>query len=682
MLSARSVRQQSRERGLESSTFDNGGHIVASDSPPCLSDRSEHASDLSDKRRAPDRPKSSGRPRSDRPAPDKRTSELCPLAAAAGSEPIAGDCGDSGQPAADRPTVSADVAVPDKPTQDGGKAKQAEIEKAIPTTKRENSNRSLPTIKLGTFDGTTPLETFLAKFTNCCEYYNWTGRERVCHLKAVLDGQAGQVLWQISADATEDDIIRLLRNRFGNSNQMERFRAELHARRRRRGETVQAVYNDIRRLLALSFPGESGELYEVIGRDCFLSALSDEKLRIRVMNQRPSTLDEALTIVCRMEAYSGGTNVDDSKVRTVNMTPSDGQFVEPISETIRLKRLEDDLADQRRQIRQLKSDAELWRTRAEAAVAACHGAPPSWNQPSPIQDVQQAYGQPSPLTNVAVQPQSAVYQSGWNSSAQQPAPSPSPPHYRGRGRVGRRGRGIQPQLDRDTCRNCYNRGHWERECPYRPYSRGDTADDGQGNNQAFVNEVSGDYQQQSSEIYIDAIFQGHVPVSLLVDTGSERSIVPKRVVATMNLSPVTTELFAANGNKLNVLGSTRLHFTVNGKPLYADVLVSDSVHECIMGYDFLRRNHCKWMFDDGILVIDGLSVNLKHRPSRCNVRRIYVGESVVVPADMQVNVPVVMPLSNLHAPKGDWLVEPKELRPGLLMAGLCCLIPIIIVLYV
>jgi len=413
----------------------------------------------------------------------------------------------------------------------------------------------------------------------------------------------------------------------------------------------------------------------VIGRDCFLIALSDEKLRTRVMDQRPSTLDEALTIVCRMEAYSGGINDDDStddssrrKVRGVNIKPSDGQFVEPIPETIRLKRLEDDLADQRRQIRQLKSDAKQWRARDEVAVAAGHGAPPSWNQPSPTQDVQQPYGQPLPPANVAVPPQTAVYQPGWNSPAQQPAPGPSG-YYRGRGRGGRRGRGAQPRVDRDTCRNCYNRGHWAMECPYRPYSRGGTADDGQGDNQAFVNGVHGVYQQQqSSETYIDAIFQGHVSVSLLVDTGSERSIVPKRVVATTNLLPVTIELFAANGNKLNVLGSTRLHFTVNGKPLYADVLVSDSVDECIMGYDFLRRNHCKWLFDDGILIIDGLSVKLKHRPSRCNVRHIYVGESVVVPAEMQVNVPVVMPLSNLHAPKGDWLVEPKEVRPGLLLA--------------
>jgi len=31
--------------------------------------------------------------------------------------------------------------------------------------------KSLPTIKLGAYDGTTPLETFLAKMENCAEYY-------------------------------------------------------------------------------------------------------------------------------------------------------------------------------------------------------------------------------------------------------------------------------------------------------------------------------------------------------------------------------------------------------------------------------------------------------------------------------------------------------------------------------
>jgi len=50
-------------------------------------------------------------------------------------------------------------------------------------------------------------------------------------LKAALDGQAGQVVWQVSTDPTKDDVTRLLWNRSGVSNQMERFQAELHAHR-------------------------------------------------------------------------------------------------------------------------------------------------------------------------------------------------------------------------------------------------------------------------------------------------------------------------------------------------------------------------------------------------------------------------------------------------------------------
>jgi len=65
----------------------------------------------------------------------------------------------------------------------------------------------------------------------------------------------------------------------------ERFRAELHGRRRKRVESVQSVYQDIRRLMALRFPGQSGELYEILGRDAFLEALSDPALRIRVLDQ-------------------------------------------------------------------------------------------------------------------------------------------------------------------------------------------------------------------------------------------------------------------------------------------------------------------------------------------------------------------------------------------------------------
>ena len=79
-----------------------------------------------------------------------------------------------------------------------------------------------------------------------------------------MHGNASQVLWEISDDADDKEIIRLLRNRSGDSNQMERFRAELNGRRRGKGESIQSVYQDIRRLLSSSL-GKAGSCMNVSG---------------------------------------------------------------------------------------------------------------------------------------------------------------------------------------------------------------------------------------------------------------------------------------------------------------------------------------------------------------------------------------------------------------------------------
>jgi len=71
----------------------------------------------------------------------------------------------------------------------------------------------------------------------------------------------------------KEQVLELLRHRFGHINQAERFRAKMSMRRRKLGESVQELYNKIRRLLALSFSGESGGLYDIIGRDVFWPVL-------------------------------------------------------------------------------------------------------------------------------------------------------------------------------------------------------------------------------------------------------------------------------------------------------------------------------------------------------------------------------------------------------------------------
>ena len=148
---------------------------------------------------------------------------------------------------------------------------------------KSESRRVQPTIKLCSYDGSSPLESHIAKLNNCAKYYSWNSQEKVCHLKNSLEGPAAQILWQISDTATEEQVLELLRHRFGHINQAERFRAEMSMRSRKPGESVQELYNEIRRLLALSFPGESGGLYDIIGRDAFLASLDDPAMRVKVL---------------------------------------------------------------------------------------------------------------------------------------------------------------------------------------------------------------------------------------------------------------------------------------------------------------------------------------------------------------------------------------------------------------
>jgi len=97
-----------------------------------------------------------------------------------------------------------------------------------------------------------------------------------------------------------------LKNRLGSLKEEERYRSELKARRRRRGEPLQSVYQDVRRLMALAFPGQSVSMWEVMARDAFVESLGDQSLLIRMLERDPTTLEEALKIASRLEALGAG----------------------------------------------------------------------------------------------------------------------------------------------------------------------------------------------------------------------------------------------------------------------------------------------------------------------------------------------------------------------------------------
>ena len=117
-----------------------------------------------------------------------------------------------------------------------------------------------------------------------------------------MEGPTGQVLWDAGQCTSVDDLIRLLRSRFGSLNEEERYRSELKARRRRPSESLRSVYQDVRRLMALAFPGQSGSMWKIMTRDAFVDSLGDPALRFRVLERDPTTLEEALKVASRLEA--------------------------------------------------------------------------------------------------------------------------------------------------------------------------------------------------------------------------------------------------------------------------------------------------------------------------------------------------------------------------------------------
>ena len=121
-------------------------------------------------------------------------------------------------------------------------------------------------------------------------------------------------LWDAGELTSFAAVVELLETRYGQRNRAEQYRVELKARRRKPGENLQGLYQEICRLVALAYPGEhsSSQLSALIARDAFLDALNDRDLYVRVLEREPQTIEQALSIACKLEAIYSSFDSDNS----------------------------------------------------------------------------------------------------------------------------------------------------------------------------------------------------------------------------------------------------------------------------------------------------------------------------------------------------------------------------------
>ena len=114
----------------------------------------------------------------------------------------------------------------------------------------------------------------------------------------------------------------------------------------------------------------------------------------------------------------------------------------------------------------------------------------------------------------------------------------------------------------------------------------------------------------------------NIPCELLVDSGSERSILHSSLCQNAELLPVSGKLMAANGSAIPVQGAVKMQLILGGVTIWHTFWVSDHIKEAILGADFLSKHCAELYLGRNEICIQGMRFPLVSRPLTgvcCNV---------------------------------------------------------------
>ena len=87
------------------------------------------------------------------------------------------------------------------------------------------------------------------------------------------------------------------------THQTELNRSRLKTRSRSREETLAELAEDVERLVRLAYPEAHESMVEVLAKDQFVDALPDEDTRLRIRQNKPATVRDALRLALELESY-------------------------------------------------------------------------------------------------------------------------------------------------------------------------------------------------------------------------------------------------------------------------------------------------------------------------------------------------------------------------------------------
>jgi len=401
--------------------------------------------------------------------------------------------------------------------------------------------------------------------------------------------------------------------------------------------------------MALAYPKLTADAREEIACDHFTNALSDPDLALKVKERTPETLDDALRIALRLEAWAKNVKHDRAeedrpdrpkqKIRAA-AKPEGPKLNDYFGPNDRLVKMENEVTRLQDEMKKLTTTA--------TPAAASTLAPVSWNSPMNFSYAGPAYPTPEAQATASAG-ESPLPPNGPMTG--HPRPAFQTPSYHQ----------SQPFL----CWACGLPGHLRRNCMRRNSAMPGAPLPNNSTNRGSK-KINARKMQDKANMYVKLKLLGK-KVPCLVDTGSEVTLVPRDLIKRfrcLEMNPLTCRVFASTNTPIRIDGEVQLPFFLGERCLWTNTLVSEDVEEPMLGIDWLKKYDCVWNFKTGLVCIDGQpTVTFTHRHIKS--RQVLVQEYQEIPPRSQKEIIARMTLHSTHEPEEDIMVETNRLKAEL-----------------
>ena len=167
---------------------------------------------------------------------------------------------------------------------------------------------SKPVITPDAFTGVGSWDEWIDHFECVADVNKWeTNAEKLKWLKVRLTGRAIKAFRQLPEAARADykQAKKALGKRFEPESRKEYYIAELQTRRRRKGEDWATFGEELKSIADKAYPDLEVKAREQLALNQYLSSIGNPQVAFSVRQQRPTTVEKAVTTTMEMESYLG-----------------------------------------------------------------------------------------------------------------------------------------------------------------------------------------------------------------------------------------------------------------------------------------------------------------------------------------------------------------------------------------